>query len=105
MLGVALLSTAILRPVLLLLLALTTLTAVGRFQRIWVAASKPDRVVASRRRAFVRRPPGAGSSVQDRTAATVARWRSVRIEVKTRARDRREAREHRRATRTHRTGS
>src|SRR5579871_1005594 len=38
LLGVALLSTAILVPVLWALLVLTTCTAVGRFQRIWVAA-------------------------------------------------------------------
>ena len=50
LLGVALLSTVIFVPVLWVLLGLTTLTAVGRFQRTWVAASRPDRPVAKRRR-------------------------------------------------------
>ncbi len=104
LLGVALLSASILVPVLWIMLVLTACTAAGRFQRIWVAASRPDRVVAARRRSFVRRPAGAGSRTQDRTVAAAARWRTVRTEAKVRARDRREAREHRRASRTHRPG-
>jgi CDP-diacylglycerol---glycerol-3-phosphate 3-phosphatidyltransferase len=102
-LGVALLSAAIFVPVLWVLLGLTTLTAIGRFQRIWVAAGRPAGVTPTRRRSFVRRPAGAGARAQDRTVAAVARWRSVRIEAMTRARGRREAREHRRANRSHRT--
>jgi CDP-diacylglycerol--glycerol-3-phosphate 3-phosphatidyltransferase len=102
LLGVALLSTAIFVPMLWLLFALTTLTAAGRFQRIWVAAGKPDAGVV-RRRSFVRRPAMSGSKVQDRTLAAVQRWRTVRIEARTRAAGRRQAREHRRADRTHRT--
>ncbi|HEY8081831.1 MAG TPA: CDP-alcohol phosphatidyltransferase family protein [Acidimicrobiales bacterium] len=101
LLGIALLSAAILVPVLWVLFVLTTLTAAGRFQRIWVAAGRPDRSVPSRPRSFVRRPAGAGARVQDRSFAAVARWRTVRIEARSRARGRREAREHRRANRTH----
>jgi hypothetical protein len=104
LLGVALLSTVIFLPVLWALFALTTLTAVGRFQRTWVAASRPDRPAASRRRSATRRPEWTAARMQDRTVAAVARWRTVRIEAKTRARGWREAREHRRANRTHRTG-
>ena len=102
-LGVALLSASIFVPVLWVLFVLTSLTAVGRFQRIWVAAGRPAGGPASRRRSFVRRPAGAGSKAQDRTVAAVARLRSVRIEAMSRARGRREAREHRRANRSHRT--
>ncbi len=102
-LGVALLSASIFVPVLWVLLVLTTFTAVGRFQRIWVAAGRPAGVATSRRRSFVRRPAGAGARAQDRTVAAVAWLRSVRIEAMTRARGRREAREHRRANRSHRT--
>jgi CDP-diacylglycerol--glycerol-3-phosphate 3-phosphatidyltransferase len=102
-LGVALVSMSIFVPVLWVLFGLTTLTAVGRFQRIWVAAGRPAGVATSRRRSFVRRPAGSGARAQDRTVAAVARWRSVRIEAKTRARGRRAAREHRRANRTHRS--
>jgi CDP-diacylglycerol---glycerol-3-phosphate 3-phosphatidyltransferase len=103
LLGVALLSTAIFVPVLWLLFGLTTLTAVGRFQRIWVAAGKPEAAAAPRRRSFVRRPATSASRVQDATVAAVQRWRTVRTEARTRAADRRRAREHRRADRTHRT--
>jgi len=102
-LGVALLSASILVPVLWILLALTTMTAVGRFQRIWVAAGRPERTTPSRPRSFVRRPAGSGARMQDRSVAAVARWRNVRTDAKTRARGRREAREHRRANRAHRT--
>jgi hypothetical protein len=102
LLGVALLSTAIFVPVLWILFGLTTLTAVGRFQRIWTAAGKPE-AAKVRRRSFVRRPAASGSRVQDRTLAAVQRWRTVRIEVRSRAAERRSARAHRRADRTHRT--
>jgi CDP-diacylglycerol---glycerol-3-phosphate 3-phosphatidyltransferase len=105
LLGIALLSSAIFVPVLWVLFALTTLTAVGRFQRIWVAASRPDRPAVSRRRSMSRRPEWTAARMQDRTVAAVARWRTVRIEAKTRARGWRDAREHRRANRTHRTGT
>lgn len=102
LLGVALLSSAIFVPVLWILFGLTTLTAVGRFQRIWTAAGKPEAATV-RRRSFVRRPATSGSRVQDRTLAAVQRWRTVRIEVRSRAAERRSARAHRRADRTHRT--
>jgi CDP-diacylglycerol---glycerol-3-phosphate 3-phosphatidyltransferase len=102
-LGVALLTASIFVPVLWVLFGLTTLTAAGRFQRIWVAAGRPADVVSSRRRSFVRRPAGAGARAQDRTVAAVARLRSVRIEARTRALGRRKARQHRRANRTHRS--
>jgi CDP-diacylglycerol---glycerol-3-phosphate 3-phosphatidyltransferase len=103
LLGVALLSTAIFVPVLWILFGLTTLTAAGRFQRIWVAAGRPEALGAPRRRSFVRRPATPGSRVQDRTLAAVQRWRTVRTEARSRAAVRRRAREHRRADRTHRT--
>jgi CDP-diacylglycerol--glycerol-3-phosphate 3-phosphatidyltransferase len=104
LLGIALLSTAIFVPVLWILLGLTSLTAIGRFQRIWVAAGKPERAVSSRR-AFVRRPGLSGPGVQDRTAAAAARWKTVRVEARSRAAERRRAREHRRANRSYRTGA
>lgn len=102
LLGVALLSSAIFVPVLWVLFALTSLTAVGRFQRIWVAAGKPEAATV-RRRSFVRRPAASGSRVQDRTLAAVQRWRLVRDEARSRATNRRIAREHRRANRSHRS--
>jgi CDP-diacylglycerol--glycerol-3-phosphate 3-phosphatidyltransferase len=105
LLGIALLSTAILVPVLWVLFGLTTLTAIGRFQRIWVAAGRPDRTEPSRPRSFVRRPAGAGARMQDRSVAAMARWRTVRLEARTRAKGRREARQHRRANRTHQPGA
>jgi CDP-diacylglycerol--glycerol-3-phosphate 3-phosphatidyltransferase len=104
-LGVGLAFSTIFVPVLWVLFGLTMLTAIGRFQRIWVAAGQLSGAPASRRRAFVRRPAAAGTKVQDRTVAAVARWRTVRIEARERARDRREARAHRRANRTHRSGA
>ena len=103
-LGVALLSASIFVPVLWVLFGLTTLTAVGRFQRIWVAAGRPTGVAAVA--AALVRPPARGCGrARSRTAPSRPSrgWRSVRIEAKTRARGRREAREHRRANRTHRT--
>ena len=75
-LGVALLSAAIFVPVLWVLFVLTTFTAVGRFQRIWVAAGRPRRGRDLRRRAFVRRPAGAGARAQ---AGTVARGRPAAL--------------------------
>jgi len=104
-LGVALLSTAIFVPVLWVLLGLTTMTAIGRFQRIWVAAGRPARTARSRRRSFVRRPEGAGAKMQDRSQAAMLRWRTARDEVRTRALGRRQAREHRRSDRSHRGGA
>jgi len=101
LLGIALLSATILVPVLWALLVLTSMTAIGRFQRIWVAAGRPGTAAPSRPRSFMRRPAGAGARMQDRSYAAVARWRTVRNEARSRARDRREAREHRRANRTH----
>ena len=44
LLGVALLSSAVFLPVLWLMLALTTMTALGRFQRVWHAAARPERI-------------------------------------------------------------
>lgn len=43
LLGVALLHHALFQPVLWILLALTTLTALGRFKRVWVAAGELSR--------------------------------------------------------------
>ncbi len=42
LLGVALLSSAIFVPVLWLMLALTGMTALGRFRRVWRAAARPE---------------------------------------------------------------
>jgi CDP-diacylglycerol---glycerol-3-phosphate 3-phosphatidyltransferase len=105
LLGVALLTSAIFVPVLWVLFVLTTGTAIGRFQRTWVAAGRPAGAPTPTRRGFVQRADLTGSKVQERTVAAVARWRTVRVEVRSRARDRREARAHRRANRTHRTGA
>jgi len=103
-LGVALVSTGIFVPVLWVLFGLTTVTAIGRFQRIWVAAGRPAGAPA-RRRTFIRPEWADGSTFQDRTRAAVTRWRAVRHEARTRARDRREARAHRRSNRPHRSGA
>lgn len=100
-LGVAMVSHEIFVPVLFVMLGLTTLTAVGRFRKIWTAAGRPEPTV--RRRAFVQRFGGERIGVQDRTMAAVARWRTVRVEARTRAQERREARAHRRASRSHRS--
>jgi CDP-diacylglycerol--glycerol-3-phosphate 3-phosphatidyltransferase len=101
LLGIALLSPTIFVPVLWVLLAATTATAIGRFRRIWIAAGRPDRTEPSRPRSFVRRPVGSGARMQDRSYAAVARWRTVRTEARNRAQDRRAAREHRRSGRSH----
>src|SRR5579863_6256679 len=45
LLGVGLLSSAIFVPVLWVLLALTTMTAAGRFWRVWQVAARPEPVV------------------------------------------------------------
>jgi CDP-diacylglycerol---glycerol-3-phosphate 3-phosphatidyltransferase len=106
-LGIALLSTAIFLPVLWVLFALTTLTAVRRFQRIWVSAerpARPDRPERPRRRTLARSPEGAAARFQDRSAAAVARWRVVRDEARLRARGRRQALKHRTTNRSHRSG-
>jgi CDP-diacylglycerol--glycerol-3-phosphate 3-phosphatidyltransferase len=103
-LGVALLTSAVFVPTLWVLFALTTLTAVGRFRRIWIAAGRPAGAEAEPRRTFVARSDAVGAMVQERTVAAVARWRNVRTEARTRARDRREARAHRRANKPHRSG-
>lgn len=98
LLGVALLTTAIFVPVLIALLALTSLTAIGRFSRIWTVAGRPERPVA-RRRAYGLRTGPTATRLQDRTVAAVARWRTARIEARSRAEERRREREHRAAHR------
>lgn len=47
LLGVALLSSAIFIPVLWIMLALTTMTAVGRFWRVWQVAARPAPAASS----------------------------------------------------------
>ncbi len=44
LLGVALLTSAVFLPVLWLMLALTAMTALGRFRRVWRAAARPERI-------------------------------------------------------------
>ncbi len=98
LLGVALLSTVIFVPVLIALLVLTSMTAIGRFSRIWVAAGRPEPPV-TRRRAYGLRTGIATTRLQDRTLAAVTRWRTSRIEARSRAEERRREREHRAAHR------
>lgn len=97
LLGVALLTTAVFVPVLIALLALTSMTAIGRFVRIWSVAGRPERPerVAPRRRAYGSRTGTATTRLQDRTLDAVTRWRAARIEARSRAEERRRAREHR----------
>ena len=82
LLGVALLGHAVFVPVLIIMLALTSLTAAGRFVRIWQAASAPDQKWAIKRRNELsearlrewRNRPGATRRRERRT--TPPAWRS-----------------------------
>ena len=86
LLGVGFLASWLLVPVLWVLLALTTATAVGRFVRVWRAAEGPARSAADVRASFRaervqralpprRRPPGRPAGARD---AVESRWRAWR---------------------------
>ncbi len=117
-LGVGFLSVDIFVPVLWVLFALITFTAVSRFVTVWNAASGRDRVIArriaawregrvdSRWRAWreARQSTGVPRREMDRTTgAPVARWRARRQESLS-SRSGRTLRERRRATRGHANG-
>ena len=121
LLGVAFLSTVIFVPVLWLLFALITFTAVARFVKVWNAASGRDRVIArrieawregrvdSRWRAWREGRQGDGVPRRDlarsRTSgAPVGRWRARRQETLS-SRSGRTLRERRRAARGHADGT
>jgi len=82
LLGIGLMSPVIFVPVLIILLCLTSLTALGRFIRIWQAASAPDQKWAIKRRNELsearlrewRSRPGTQLRRERRTATLV--WRS-----------------------------
>jgi len=120
LLGVAFLSTAIFLPVLWVLFALVTVTAVARFVKVWNAASGRDRVIArrieawregrvdSRWRAWREGRQSEGvprrDSARSRTSgAPVGRWRARRQESLS-SRSGRTLRERRRADRGHDDG-
>ncbi len=121
LLGVAFLSTVIFVPVLWLLFALITFTAVARFVKVWNAASGRDRVIArrieawregrvdSRWRAWREGRQGDGVPRRDLTrtrtsGAPVGRWRARRQEALS-SRSGRTLRERRRVDRGHADGS
>ncbi len=121
LLGVAFLSTVIFVPVLWLLFALITFTAVARFVKVWNAASGRDRVIArrieawregrvdSRWRTWREGRQGDGVPRRDlartRTSgAPVGRWRARRQEALS-SRSGRTLRERRRADRGHADGT
>ena len=117
-LGVGFLSADIFVPVLWVLFALITFTAVSRFVTVWNAASGRDRVMArriaawregrvdSRWRAWreARQTAGVPRREMDRTTgASVTRWRARRQEALS-SRSGRTLRERRRASRGHANG-
>ena len=121
LLGVAFLSTVIFVPVLWLLFALITFTAVARFVKVWNAASGRDRVIArrieawregrvdSRWRAWREGRQSDGVPRRDlarsRTSgAPVGRWRARRQEALS-SRSGRTLRERRRVDRGHADGT
>ncbi len=119
LLGVAFLSTAIFVPVLWVLFALITFTAVSRFVKVWNAASGRDRVIArrieawregrvdSRWRAWREARESNGRPRRDgarTTGAPVGRWRARRQETLS-SRSGRTLRERRSAARGHANGN
>jgi CDP-diacylglycerol--glycerol-3-phosphate 3-phosphatidyltransferase len=74
LLGVGFLSSLLLVPVLWAILALTCITAAGRFVRVWRLAEAP--VTASERRH--RRVRSAGRIARHRGSTTPSRWRARR---------------------------
>jgi len=86
LLGVGFLASWLLVPVLWVLLALTTATAVGRFVRVWKAAEGPARTAADVRASFRAEEGAAGIAAARRTTRDgQARWRPGRVESRWRA--------------------
>ncbi len=74
LLGVGFLSTVLLVPVLWAILALTVITAVGRFVRVWRLAGAPVAAIERRHR----RVRTAGRIGRHRRTASPSRWRARR---------------------------
>ncbi len=85
LLGVGFLASWLLVPVLWVLLALTTATAVGRFVRVWRAAEGPARSAADVRASFRAEEGAAGLAAASTTRDGQARWRQGRVESRWRA--------------------
>jgi CDP-diacylglycerol--glycerol-3-phosphate 3-phosphatidyltransferase len=117
LLGLALIDSALLVPVLWVMLVLISVTAIARFVKVWNAASGKDEVIRrrleawrdgrvdSRWRSWREGREGSGSGVprQDHTrtaGAPVGRWRARR-QVSLSSRSGRTMRERRTATRAH----
>jgi CDP-diacylglycerol--glycerol-3-phosphate 3-phosphatidyltransferase len=75
LLGIGFLSAAFLVPVLWVMLALTCLTAVGRFLRVWRQAEAPVPLAVPRRRRRVRTASRSGGR---RASGSPSRWRARR---------------------------
>jgi len=75
LLGIGFLSTAFLMPVLWVMLALTLVTALGRFARVWRLAEAPVPVVTVRRHRRTRTVTRAGGR---KASASPSRWRARR---------------------------
>jgi CDP-diacylglycerol--glycerol-3-phosphate 3-phosphatidyltransferase len=79
--GIAVLFEALLIPILLLILVLTTVTAVQRFVKVWQQASVERPTSATRQRRIARRRAARsarGASRRTRTGPRSASWRSRR---------------------------
>jgi CDP-diacylglycerol--glycerol-3-phosphate 3-phosphatidyltransferase len=110
LLGVGFLSTAIFVPVLWVLFALVSCTAVSRFVKVWNAASGRDAVVKRRVEAWrarrvdsrwrARRTSGVPRRSADPAGAPLGRWRARRQETLS-SRSGRTLRERRRLARDH----
>ncbi|HEX4243939.1 MAG TPA: hypothetical protein VHY77_00110, partial [Acidimicrobiales bacterium] len=74
-LGIGFLSASFLVPVLWVMLALTVLTAVGRFVKIWRLAEAPAPVATARR---PRREGSVARSARRRPVSSSSRWRARR---------------------------
>lgn len=77
LLGIGLLSAAFLVPVFWVMLALTALTAVGRFAKVWKLAEAPMPVLAPRRPRRTRTAIPADRP-RSRTTGSTSRWRARR---------------------------
>jgi CDP-diacylglycerol---glycerol-3-phosphate 3-phosphatidyltransferase len=75
LLGIGLLSAAVLVPVLWVMLVLTMATAAGRFAKVWRLAGSPSPVVPARR---PRRARTAVRGERRRSAGSPSRWRARR---------------------------
>ena len=84
LLGIGFLATWLLVPVLWVLLALTTLTAIGRFVKVWKAATEISPDAVSARRSADRdsrwREWRERTAAEGHTPAAVVRWRARRGE-------------------------